>query len=210
MKIGLVVEGRSEFDALPSLAVTLEAATGNQILRPLLAEVTPLAPIGVIARAVAHLVERLEAEDVETVIILMDREQRPECPGVLADRLGDALNRRRIWRCTIQVVIKDRTFENWLIADPAALAAQPGRYHPGRVAERRVAPNRADAVDAMGLLRAAVVGDRFDKRRDSVRILERADPVTMAANSRSFRRFLRCIGHPNYRDQSRAPHTRRR
>lgn len=91
MKIGLVVEGRSEFDALPSLAVTLEAATGNQILRPLLAEVTPLAPIGVIARAVAHLVERLEAEDVETVIILMDREQRPECPGVLADRLGDAL-----------------------------------------------------------------------------------------------------------------------
>ena len=61
---------------------------------------------------------------------------------------------------------------------------------------------KADSVDALALLKQATRGDAYDKVQDAKRILEEVDVAQLAANSRSFRRFLRVIGHPEYRSQS--------
>jgi hypothetical protein len=57
----------------------------------------------------------------------------------------------------------------------------------------------------VALLKRAAQGDAYEKVQDAKRILERADVLRLATNSRSFRRFLRVIEHPTYREQSAAP-----
>jgi hypothetical protein len=43
-------------------------------------------------------------------------------------------------------------FENWLVADYDALAAQRGRFKSSVADRNRVQPNRADAADAAAIL----------------------------------------------------------
>lgn len=206
MRVGFVVDGRSEFDSLPKLYAAIEAVTGNQFLQPVLAEISPTAPMGILGRVILEKGTGLEARGVDLIIVLVDREQQDECPGSLASRIRDHLRDQRPWRCRMEVVIKDRTYENWLVADPDALMAQPARFRISETVRRSIVPDKADNVDALAILRACAVGTGYNKRRDSSRIMERSDLNTMAGNSRSFRRFLRCVGHPNFRNQSRTPH----
>ena len=109
------------------------------------------------------------------------------------------------------MVLKDRMFENWLVAATSALRSQPKRFRLSGTAASSIAPNNADQTDALGLLHTATRAARKGKKQtyskiaDSKRILARVDINEMAANSRSFRRFLRCLGHPAYHDQSRRP-----
>ncbi|MGO9903074.1 MAG: hypothetical protein ACLP0J_26085 [Solirubrobacteraceae bacterium] len=52
----------------------------------------------------------------------------------------------------VYVVVKVRMFENWLVADYDALAAQRGRFKSSVADRNRVQPNRADAADAAAIL----------------------------------------------------------
>lgn len=56
------------------------------------------------------------------------------------------------------------------------------------------ATNRADAVDALGLLKTCSKDRTFDKVRDGVAICKVLEPVRAAANSRSFRKLLKELG----------------
>lgn len=96
-------------------------------------------------------------------------------------------------------------YENWLVSDVEALKCQPGRFAVSDADARRVVPNRADRIDAMTLLKRMCKDAAYEKVRDSERILTRADVMRMAENSRSFRRFLRVVGHPSYQRQSASP-----
>ena len=66
-------------------------------------------------------------------------------------------------------------------------------------------PNETDHLDALAILTAACIGNADDKVKDGKRTMERSAVSRIAANSRSFRRFLRVLDHPNYVDQSRLP-----
>jgi hypothetical protein len=55
------------------------------------------------------------------------------------------------------------------------------------------------------MLKRAAVRRDYDKAEDALRILTDAQPLRMAANSRSFRKFLRSVGHASYRTQSKRP-----
>jgi hypothetical protein len=103
------------------------------------------------------------------------------------------------------VVIKNRMFENWLVADVEAVKIQRARFRLSTAAERSIVPNKADNVAALEVLKTAAVRTSYSKVPDSQRILERADIQRIAANSRSFRRLLRVVGHPGYAGQSRLP-----
>lgn len=201
MRIGLVVDGQSEVAALPNLYPRLEAETGHQFLRPVLAPIQPLAPPAAIARACGTRVSQLARRGADRVLVLVDREGRPECPGVLALEIQGRLPQA----VTTTVVIKNRTFENWLIADVQALLQQPGRFDVSAGMRSRIEPNHADSADALRLLQRAAIRTAYNKVQDSQRTLARAAPCEMASNSRSFRRFLRCSDHPLYRRQSRHP-----
>jgi len=104
------------------------------------------------------------------------------------------------------VVVKRRKLENWLAADPHALKKMPKRFKVTRSFEKAVSPNKADSVrDAEALLDRIAIGQSFHKRTDARKIAARQNPLRVAANSRSFRRFLRLAEHPTYAKQSARP-----
>jgi hypothetical protein len=205
VKIGLVVDGETEFYALRPIVARLREASGNDILYPLRANISPEAPPGQIAQACDSRIKQLVLRGCDLVVVLVDREQRDDCCSVIATDLIAALSKR--CACGLSVVVKDRMFENWAIADPGALSAQAARFDRRRVDQiaRRVAPNKADRVDALRHLEAAAVSLSYDKVADGSRIMELADVLAIARNSRSFRRLLRVVEHPSYLDQSKSP-----
>ncbi len=202
MRIGIVVDGVSEYESLPHILRRLADESGHVYPKVIKADIQPLAPFPVIARACCSAIGVFEGRGFDRIIILLDRKTRPDCPGEIARVLCSLLAGKASFPIT--VVVKDRCFENWLVADLDALAGQPRRFHLTSGRRRSVDPNKADSVDAAALMRAVVVG-RYDKVEDSKRVLSRAMPDRMARNSRSFRKFMRELEHPTYRHQSAVP-----
>jgi uncharacterized protein DUF4276 len=194
----VIVDGQSEYRALPLVTSKIVLARA-QVINPLYAPIPPYAPTGVIANACRSRIDQLVRRGARDIIVLLDREARPECPGNLARTIGDAL--RLPAGCRGWVVVKNKMFENWLIADIGALRASPQRYQISPALERRIAPNKADSCDALGMLKE-VTSHSYSKVQDSQTILAAAHPLKIAENSRSFRRLLRVMGHELYRDQS--------
>lgn len=200
-KIGVIVDGQSEYRALPLLTSRL-VLTQTQVISPLYAPIPPYAPVGVIAHACRSRIEQLARRGVREIIILLDREKRAECAGDLATAIGNALVVPV--GCRGWVVVKDRMFENWLIADVTALKSSPQRFNISPAFEHKIIPGKADSCDALRMLKE-VTSHSYLKVQDSKIILAAADPLRIAENSRSFRRLLRVIGHESYRDQSARP-----
>jgi hypothetical protein len=199
MKIGIIVDGDSEYGALPALLRRVATESGHTYPKVTKAHVHPMAPLPVIARECKSVLGVFEGRGFDRILVILDREDRGECPGALARDLCALMSGPT--HCTVGVVIKDRCFENWLVADQGAMASQPGRFAVTQATRRRVEPNKADSVDATLLIRTLVKG-RYEKVTDSKRILIRAEPGAMARHSRSFRRFMRELGHPSYSGQS--------
>jgi hypothetical protein len=63
VKIGLVVDGESEFRAMPSLFSELADLTGHQFIGPNLAKVPPTAPVGIVAAVCAREVAQLQVAE---------------------------------------------------------------------------------------------------------------------------------------------------
>ncbi|MBI4500040.1 MAG: DUF4276 family protein, partial [Gemmatimonadetes bacterium] len=104
----------------------------------------------------------------------------------------------------LAVVIKNRRYENWLISDPAAFKRMRKRFRLSKRQVQSIEWDKADSVDGFQILSRAARGAAYSKTADAMQILNYTDPDQMALNSRSFRRFLRVLGHPNYLDQSRS------
>jgi hypothetical protein len=204
MKIGFVVDGVTEFASLPCIYTRLSNATGNQFLRPLKVDIQPKAPVGVIVRQSIRGVRQYAARDADRIILLLDREDRDECPGELAREIEAGL--KGLGYTNASVVLKDRTFENWLIADIGAVRRCRGRFVVSNAMIGAVEPDKADRADALRLLKRAVKhGDSYDKVKDGKALLDGALLENIALNSRSFRRLLRTIGAAAYVDQSLRP-----
>jgi hypothetical protein len=105
------------------------------------------------------------------------------------------------WPFEVRVVIKDRTLENWLIADLQALRQQHARFTITAALARQVEPDKADRVNALNFLNRATNGRSYDKKVDGVNIAERMDVDKAAQNSRSLRHLLHVLHHDSYSDQ---------
>lgn len=211
MRIGLIVDGDAEFRALPHLYDRI--GTPHILLSPVRAPIHPHAPFPQMAQAVARKIPILRSWDADAALVLLDRETRQECPGAIASSLL-ALIRPQCKASGIHhvsVVLKDRTFENWLISDPKALLRMPKRFGFASTSLRKFGGG-ADSVDAMSSLKTAAIGAAYSKTLDAPRILRLADPATMAKNSRSFEKFSRELGvvpvkaRPRAKIGSRPPH----
>jgi hypothetical protein len=205
MKIALLTEGESEYTAIPELITQLQARTGNNFISLMRMKVQPDGPVEKIARSCTSLLRICAAKGVDRVVVVLDREQQADGPGTIAEAIAGAIVRVNSPKAEVIVVIKDRSFENWVIADVAALKAQPARFKIRSSLEKAVAPNKADQVEALGLLKGATIGQNYDKIQDSKRTLGKAKVERMAKNSRSFRHFLHALGDEKYADQCRNP-----
>jgi hypothetical protein len=124
--IGLVLEGRTEYQAIPVMLRRLGIPTVAPSVfngQPLGASVRVL----VERRLLPHVrTQLLKASGV--VMVVLDRETRAESAkdfegavhrelvGQVKRRDGESASRR------VAVAVADRTFENWLLADPNGIA----------------------------------------------------------------------------------------
>ncbi len=129
--VGLIVEGETEFAALPLLHKEGLVA-GCPPLKPtnLGGVGSHLDPVG-IARMVTPKVIAHIAAGRTKVIVCIDREQRADCSGEFAQRivvmLRAELAKKGYQSLDLHVVIADRTFESWLLADARGLYKK-GRF----------------------------------------------------------------------------------
>jgi Domain of unknown function (DUF4276) len=204
MRIGMLVDGQAEYRSLPDLIPRIR--TPNTLINPLYADIQPFAPVGQIAHTICTKLPVLAAKKAECALILIDRETRDTCPGEIAANLAARLqcHASTFGLHSIQVVIKDRTFENWLLSDVSALAAFPVRFEITDSTERAILRG-VDRLDGAKIFRQISAKSEYEKIKDAKRILAKADPDKMGKASRSFRRMLRVVGHPDYLDQSIRP-----
>jgi len=205
VKIGIIVDGLGEFEALPEIRAKLCLRPGDRLLDPAHARLQPKSAPDQIAKSALSRVNMLKKRGAEMVLLLIDREDREDCAPEFAQGIEAALEGMGE---QVHVVVKDRKFENWLIADPAGLARLKGKFKPTKAFENRVRPNKADNVaDAKDLLDQICVKGKgsYHKTQDPPRILEKMDITEVGKNSRSFRRFLRLLGDKRYRGQSKKP-----
>jgi hypothetical protein len=201
VKIGIIADGSAESQALRLLTRQIRIE-GTQILDPIYADMQPTSTPRQIAKSAEEGIKYLKRKQAARVIVLVDREDLKGSPSDLATSLETAF--REKGHSHICVVIKNRKFENWLIADPQAFKKMPARYKVTLAFEKAVVPDKADSVeDAEAHINRIVKGkDKYHKRRDAVQITAKQDCLEIGQNSRSFRRFLRLVGHPDYEDQS--------
>lgn len=182
------------------------AIPDTQILDPLYANIQPKSAPGQIAKSVKPKLDILTARQVSKIVVLIDREDQLECPSELAQGIENAF--RKLGHSNVHVAIKNRRFENWLISDTKVFKKLSARYKTTAAFTDNVIPNKADSVEnATGLLNKICVGTEYHKRRDAAQITKHQDISEVSKNSRSFRRFLRLLGHQDYETQSKKPST---
>jgi hypothetical protein len=203
VRVGLIVDGDSEFRCLPEILSRLEGC--NELVKTLRAKVDPLAADAVIARSVRNELAILASKRVDIAVLLLDYEEGADCPGARAQRIENAIRAN----CgglvgQLFVVIKNTKFENWLVADVTAFAKLRARFTITDGVKREI-QRGADSVDGLQILKRAANGEAYGKVRDSLRIAHTQQPLRIAHASRSFRRLLRVIGCPQYAAQSKRP-----
>lgn len=201
MKIGIAVDGQAECIAWRVFINKLRQC-GHAILDPVYADVQPKATAATIARAAIPKLSLLRQQEACRFILLIDFEDKNGCPSKHSKDI-EAAFKSLSWN--VSVVTKVKCFENWLIADIEAIKKLPKRFKVTTSVERTVTPNKADNIaNAQEMLSQLSLGE-YHKRKDPVQLAKHLDPLRMAANSRSFRRLLRLIGHSAYSSQSRLP-----
>lgn len=205
MRYGLIVDGEAEYRALPLLIPRI-STNATFVGPPLRVGVHGACPVGQIVGAVDSRLRILRAKRVERAIVLLDRESAAECAGGLATSIGRALaSVAAREELVVEVVVKDRMLENWLVADARGLRRMRARFNIASGLARRITNDGADRVEALEILRSAALRDSYDKVADAVRIARQADVGLMGGASRSFRRFLRVAGCGEYSSQSARP-----
>ncbi|MFC5060605.1 DUF4276 family protein [Actinomycetospora atypica] len=189
-RVGIVTEGDGEVKGLPHLYAQLERSAGVQLLKPIKANIPPMAPPPLIARRIETGVRLAGARGADRVVVALDSEDPHCCPGERSKIIRAEL--ARICATEVSVVLKHCKLENWLIADLAALETCSGLFP--NWANVTYPQGRADTADAYRMLSNATGRrDHYTKIKHAERLLRNCNVQTMASNSRSFSKFLKEI-----------------
>lgn len=203
MRIMIATEGESEVRVLPEIV----CAVRPEVICKKVLKVT-CQPDGTpkhIANAACSLLYIAESKDVDKFVLVLDREDNQREAGTIARDVKQAIMALRSWPFEVSVVLKDRTLENWLIADLDALRKQRARFRVTDAVARQVEPDKADRVRAIEVLKRVTLGRGYDKKIDGLNIAKRLDVDAAGMHSRSFRHFLHVLGHETYSEQCRRP-----
>ncbi|MBI4558410.1 MAG: DUF4276 family protein [Candidatus Hydrogenedentes bacterium] len=194
--IGLVVEGTIEYSALPDFIRRL----GLRATRPACLHGQPVeAPTEVlVSRHLAPHVRAQLLEGADYVWIVIDLESRRiDADEFCADVLGKLI--KEIARTEsdsaarrLRVAICDRTFENWLLADPKGLRRCK---LIGRDLSKQVRCH-ADGKDAITILKSAMSrGVRYHKPVHSSKLARyiRVEDSNVKLCSESLRTFVKAL-----------------
>jgi hypothetical protein len=200
--VGLIVEGDTEFAALPLLQ-RLGLFRACPPMKPINMHGigSDRLPAG-IAKLLVPKVIQLDAGGYKKIIICIDREQRAECAprfaAEVAMELRSELGRRGRNAGELHVVVADRTFEAWILAGAQALF-ESGRlaFEPGfGVFEGSLGEGNRKGVKELSRL----LGRPYSKTVDGPRLFAALDFSSARMyppaghGSRSLNKFLRTLG----------------
>jgi len=117
MKIGIITEGLAEKKALEEIVKELRKA-GLSIVSPVMTNVDPKTKAKQMAKAAKSAIDILTKKRCDKIIFLIDFEDQITC---IIDKKNELETAFKAINDNTFVVIKARQFENWLIADPAAV-----------------------------------------------------------------------------------------
>jgi len=200
--IGLIVEGDSEFAALPLLhkeglipncppmkTINLHGVGSDRH------------PIG-IAKMVTPKIIQLALAGCKNVVVCFDREQRPTCAPQLAREVNLAILNEFRSRGNVvprfQVVVADRAFEAWLLAGAESLHAAGifNRVPGSQCFEGELGIQGRKGTEEI----SSLLGRTYDKTRDGPSLFRLLNFVEARSHgsgkrgSRSFDKFLRSLG----------------
>jgi hypothetical protein len=205
-RIGIIVEGHGELPLFENLVKRI-VSKAEILGRPLRSDLQPKSNANIIARAAASSIRIFHRRKVDCVVVAIDREDHP-CVMQFAKELGESFTKMyEDLGIEFRIVIKNSCIENWLVADIQALKSMRARFSVQTALERHLESNCADQLgDAIGVLNKSCKKGRYHKGDDPAAISQHQDPLRMAENSRSFRKFMRCVESQQYLDQSRLPY----
>lgn len=205
MRVAILTEGDTEYACIPLLRDQILLRTSAESIKVMKLAVQPDGPPAKIARTIKSQFFTILRDRYELVIVLLDREAKTEGCGAIASRIKTEITRTCGSSVSFHVSIKDRTFENWIVADLDSLRAQPRRYSVDRAMIAKVQPDKADHVDALSLLKVATIGRAYEKVADGKKCAAEASISRMAKHSRSVRHFLHLLGDVDYATQCKRP-----
>lgn len=191
MKIGIITEGRSERSSLEELLKNIDFGKIS-LIKPLFASIEPKSKPGQIAKAAEAAIRILMGRKCDKIVLILDKEDNPQCTVERVSELENEFSKRDFKIVT--VVIKNRQYENWLIADHEAVNSCKLFSVNTRFINSAGKGNADNVSDPVRLLESIKTNKRsFDKSKDTLSIAKKCNPETMAKNSRSFRKFLKEI-----------------
>ena len=193
--IAVLVDGSGEEQALNELIPTINRMflSSHRLLNAGYVDIQPKATAAQIVKKATNRVVHLSRK-ADKVIILIDFEDREGCLVEWCRELRGAFHRREMSK--VEVVIKNRKFENWLIADPDNIHKKNG-YEVSSAKKRQVAPGKADNVsDAEKWLNECKKkgSGSYHKTQDAKAFCKTTDVSVVKKNSRSFRKFAKECG----------------
>jgi hypothetical protein len=154
-----------------------------------------------IARQALGAIRIAQSRGAEKVVVIIDREDRQDCHIDWAREIEAALVDLGVLGAT--VVVKNRKFENWLIADPDGLSSLKD-FSVSNAKKSLVVGNKADHVTDAARWLGDCSASGYAKGKHQEAICKVICFRRMAENSRSFRCFLRRLGHPAFPLSSKA------
>lgn len=204
MKVGIIVDGQTEYGTIPNLLGTLGEAPQYKVLY---ADIQPKSVPKKVANAAKTAMAFFTKNDFDRIVVIIDLEDLAECPVTRARNVEAAF--QAVYGTPVSCVVKVRSVENWLIADPASINRELHKsYEVSTTNAQLVIPDKADNVrNALGILKSSKSSQKgsYEKVADGIRISKVINPWVVAENSRCFRRFLRTVGCPSFSTQSKLP-----
>jgi hypothetical protein len=193
---GLVVEGDTEFKALPYLHTKKLIPKCPPLRAKNLGGVgSDLLPVGIAARLVGPVIAH-QVSGHHPIIACIDREQRQMSAASLAGNVATELRRlleeRNRSTAGVFVAVADRTFEAWLLADAHGLHK---RGHLKHAPSFRSFEGLLGRERKKGVVELSILLDRpYGKTTDGPALFEALDFPTARAGSASLHAFLSTLG----------------
>jgi hypothetical protein len=199
MRIGIIGEGDTEYYSVP----TLVAQLGHTVVG-----VHNLCGVGddypweaLFAKKIYPYVRSFAIKPLtsrpDRVVVVLDRESRSECCGGLAETARQLVAQELAsenLRIPLSVILANRQFECWLLANVTALDGSPLLRGP-------ISPLLGAAVDekdVLGIIKANLKrGCGWDKPRYGKALAQKLDLADQAVlgRSRSLRKFVKEVGN---------------
>lgn len=183
-RVAAVVEGSMEYAAVPVLLRNLGLAPS--VPYNLHGQSVDESLDRYVRRAIIPAVDICLQKHPDIVLVLLDREDRDQCPGSLASMIAKIINRQRV-----AVVIANRRIENWIIADSANVNRSKLVNNP----LPRLKPAEADGRNALEMIKRAMSPTGYKKATHGVALLARVNCIDkhVRARSASIDKFVRSV-----------------